>query len=302
MLNPDYWAKYERTTMLRIFFLLILSLAIPASIFAQAVGPSRGTLILSGAGEPHADPTVLRRFVALAGGPQAEIVYIPTAASGIRLPSGFVAELPESGEIKPSVDALESALAALLGVRRVRVLHTRDPVVAASEEFAKPLKDARAVWIGYGNAGRLADLLVGTPVARELEEVLKRGGVVGGNSAGAIIQGSFIVRGRPDKPVLMARGHETGFGFLRGVVVNPHLTSTGREGELVNVVDQHPELLGIGLDDTAALLVTGDVAEVLGSGRVAIYDDTKHGSLWYYWLKPGHRFDLKSRCLLDSSR
>jgi cyanophycinase len=288
--------------MVRIPLLLMLSLATLTSALAQAVGPARGTLILSGAGEPHAEPAVLRRFVALAGGPQAEVVYIPTAASGIRLPSGFVAELPESGEITPSVGALESALAALLGVRRVRVLHTRDPMVATSEEFAKPLRDAQAVWIGYGNAGRLAGLFLDTPVARELAEVLKRGGVVGGNSAGAIIQGSCIVRGRPDKPVLMARGHETGFGFLRGVVVNPHLTAAHREDELVNVVDQHPELLGIGLEDTAALLVTGDVAEVLGSGRVAIYDDTKHGTLWYYWLHSGQRFDLKSRRLLDSSR
>jgi cyanophycinase len=288
--------------MLRTPLSLILSIGVLASALAQGIGPARGTLILSGAGEPHAEPTVLRRFVALAGGPQAEVVYIPTAASSIRLPSGFIAELPESGGITPSVDALESALAGLFGVRRVRILHTRDPAVAASEEFAKPLKNAQAVWIGYGNAGRLAALFLGTPVARELEGILTRGGVVGGNSAGAIIQGSFIVRGRPDKPVLMARGHETGFGFLRGVAVNPHLTSAHREDELVTVVDQHPELLGIGLADTAAVLVIGDVAEVLGPGRVAIYDNTKHGSSWYYWLEPGHRFDLKSRRLLDSSR
>ena len=139
--------------------------------FAQTVGPSRGTLILSGAGEPHGDPEVLRRFVELAGGAQAEVVYIPTAASGIRLPSGFVAQLPESGEIAPSAGALESALASLLGVRRVHVLHTRDAAIASSEAFAESLKRARAVWIGYGNAGRLASLFLGTPVARELQGV-----------------------------------------------------------------------------------------------------------------------------------
>ena len=280
----------------------ILSLGIPAFASAQTAEPRRGTLLLSGAGEPLADPAALRRFVALAGGPQAEVVYLPTAASSVRLPSGFVAELPESGEIMPSVEAFELALATLLGVRRVRVLHTRDPAVAASEEFATPLRDARAVWIGYGSAGRLAALFLGTPVARELEGVLKRGGVVGGNSAGAIIQGSFIVRGRPDKPVLMARGHEAGFGLLRGVAINPHLTSARREEELIQIVDQHPDLLGIGLEDTAALLVSEEVAEVLGSGRVAIYDDTRRGPLWYYWLQPGDRFDLKSRRLLEPVR
>jgi cyanophycinase len=283
----------------RIVLATLIGLAFSGYALAQTIGPVRGALVLSGAGEPHGDPAVLSRFVGLAGGRDVEILYIPTAASGIRLPSGFTSELPESGGITPSVNALETALAALFGVRRVRILHTRDPAVARSEVFAEPLRNARAVWIGYGNAGRLARLFLGTPLLRELESVLKRGGVIGGNSAGAIIQGSFIVRGRPDKPVLMARGHETGFGFLRRVAINPHLTSAKREGELINVVDQYPDLLGIGLEDTAGLLVIGDTAEVIGSGRAAIYDDARHEGFWYYWLHPGDRFDLQSRRVLS---
>ena len=122
--------------------------------------------------------------------------------------------------------------------------------------------------------------------------VLARGGVIFGSSAGAIIQGSFVVRGRPDKPLLMAPGRTTGFGFLSNVAINPHLTSTQRDAELVNVVDAHPDVLGIGIDDDAALLVRQDVFEVIGAGRVAIYDNLRHGGLWYYWLNPGERFDL----------
>src|SRR5205807_722558 len=98
-----------------------------------------------------------------------------------------------------------------------------------------------------------------------------RGGVVGGQSAGAIIQGSFIVRGRPDKPVLMANGHERGFGFLKNVVINPHVITAKREDELVNVVDAHPELLGIGIDEKAAILVQDDQIQVMGDSKVAIY-------------------------------
>jgi cyanophycinase-like exopeptidase len=67
------------------------------------------------------------------------------------------------------------------------------------------------------------------------------------------------------------------------------------------VVDQHPELLGIGLEDEAGLLVVGDTAEVVGSGRAAIYDNARHGQLWYYWLHPGERFDLHARRVLESA-
>jgi cyanophycinase-like exopeptidase len=103
------------------------------------------------------------------------------------------------------------------------------------------------------------------------------------------------VRGRPDKPVLMVRGRERGFGFLEKVAVNPHLTEQKRETELITVLDYHPELLGIGMDEKVAIVVRGDLIEVMGEGRVAIYDNQKHGGNWYYWLKPGDTFDLRTR-------
>jgi cyanophycinase len=150
-----------------------------------------------------------------------------------------------------------------------------------------------------GNSGRLADTYLDTLTEKEIKAVLNRGGVVAGNSAGAIIQGSFIVRGRPDKPVLMAKGHERGFGLLKNVAINPHLTAAKREVELVNVVDAHPELLGIGIDEKTAIVVQGDRFEVVGEGQVAIYDNKKHGDLWYYWLKPGTFFDLRTRAAVQ---
>jgi cyanophycinase len=78
------------------------------------------------------------------------------------------------------------------------------------------------------------------------------------------------------------------------VAINPHLTSAKRDNELVTVCDAHPELLGIGIDDEAALVVRGNQFEVIGSGRVAIYDNVRHDGAWYYWLNPGDRFDLGS--------
>lgn len=172
------------------------------------------------------------------------------------------------------------------------VLHRRDRTVASSDEFVRPLRSATGVYLAPGNSGRYADAYLNTRTQRELAAVLERGGVIFGSSAGAIIQGSFLVRGRPDKPLLMPQGRTTGFGFLQNVAINPHLTSAQRDAELVNVVDAHPTVLGIGIDDDAALLVRGNTFEVIGAGRVAIYDNVRRDGAWYYWLKPGERFDL----------
>jgi cyanophycinase len=63
----------------------------------------------------------------------------------------------------------------------------------------------------------------------------------------------------------------------------------------VNVVDAHPNLLGLGLDDDAALIVQGDRFQVIGTGRVAVYDDARHPEGWYDRLRPRDEFDLRAR-------
>lgn len=93
----------------------------------------------------------------------------------------------------------------------------------------------------------------------------------------------------------MVKGRERGFALLKNVAVNPHLSEAMRQNELVTIVDLYPKLLGIGIDEKAAIIVKGDRFEVFGQGRVAIYDNQKHGSNWYYWLSPGDRFDLRTR-------
>jgi cyanophycinase-like exopeptidase len=93
----------------------------------------------------------------------------------------------------------------------------------------------------------------------------------------------------------MVKGRERGFAWLKNVAVNPHLTEAMRQNELVTVLDSYPKLLGIGIDEKAWIIVKGSRFEVFGKGRVAIYDNQKHGGNWYYWLSPGDTFDLLTR-------
>jgi cyanophycinase len=273
--------------------LLVIAIGFPATAVAQErAGLSKGSLILTGG---DFGKGVIQRFVELAGGPDANFVYIPTGASSLKLPSGFIYDPPDSDAPAANTGAFEAELAKMFGIKRMTLLHTRNRKTANSTAFVAVLKRANGVWLSPGNAGRLANAYLDTLTQKEIAAVLNRGGVVGGNSAGAIIQGSYTVRGRPDKPLLMAKGHERGFGFLKNVAVNPHLTEQKRDAELVNVIDAYPNLLGIGLDEKAALMVQGNVFEVIGEGRVAIYDNKKHGGNWYYWLRPGDRFDLAKR-------
>jgi cyanophycinase len=245
---------------------------------APAVGPRNGTLIVAGGG--RLGPEIMDRFIDLAGGPDARIVIIPTAG--------------EQDAFAEDWSGFEPFRAA--GVKSVRVLHTRDPDVANTASFAAPLREATGVWIPGGRQWRLADSYLDTRTLRELFAVLERGGVIGGSSAGASIQASYMVRGAVEgNTIVMAPGHERGFGFLRGVAVDQHILVRGRERDMLSVIAKYPDLLGIGLDEGTAILVHGDQAEVIGRSRAAFYNTRDANGEAYYFLEAGDVFDLAHR-------
>lgn len=241
------------------------------------VGPLRGAIIAAGGG--RLDPLVYQRFVELAGGADARVVLIPTAGTEDGSHDGWTA-----------MERLREA-----GVQHLEVLHTRRRSVADLEAFAAPLEHATGVWFSGGRQWRLVDVYLGTETHRELEELLARGGVIGGTSAGASALASFLLRGGEFNGEIVATERAEGFGFLRNVAVDQHLLQRGRENEMFEVLRRAPHLLGIGLNEGSAIVVAGDVARVIG-GRVAIYDITDPLTLIpLRWLSPGDVYDLGSR-------
>ena len=257
--------------------LVVVAAAIAVAAQKPAEGPKKGSLVVVGGG--RIPKSVSGKFIALAGGADARFVYIPTAAEDQALTK-------QTGDESPK----------LFGLKNVTVLHTRDRNEADTGQFAAPLGKARGVWFGGGRQWRLVDSYLGTRVQKELIALLDRGGVIGGSSAGATIQGSYLVRGaREGNEVMMAKGYETGMGFLRNVAVDQHINTRQRETHLKEVIAAHPDLLGIGLYESTAIVVQGDQFEVIGDGKVAITDGKEHGGLSYYLLGVSDRFDLRKR-------
>ena len=257
----------------------------PASESTLAV-PS-GTLMLAGGATR---PELYAEFVQLAGGADAEIVYVPTAAQSV-----------DVAETRAFVR--ENAAAVGASPDNMTVLHTRDSLEADTDAFAAPLDAADAVWFSGGRQWRLVDAYSGTKTLEGFRSVLDRGGVIGGSSAGATIQGSFLVRGDTETNQIMMGNHQEGFGFLPHSAVDQHLLARNRQYDLIPVIEAHPDLLGIGIDENTALVVRGDTARVVGESKVAIYDHrrwTKADSTLdrddtFFFLEPGDRLDLRTR-------
>jgi cyanophycinase len=226
-------------------------------------------------------PEIYKRFIDLAGGPDASIVMIPTAGGAEEYDAFF-----------EGLTAWRNA-----GARNLTVLHSTDPKVADTDAFVEPLKSAAGVFFFGGRQWRLVDAYGGTKTEAAIRSVLDRGGVIGGSSAGASIQGSFLVRGDTENNTIMMGDHQRGFAYLRNVGIDQHVLRRNRQFDLITVVEAHPELLGIGIDENTALVVQGDQAEVVGASYVLVYDNrvTVGDGGKFYFLAPGDRFNLATR-------
>jgi len=195
-----------------------------------------------------------------------------------------------------------------MGVKNATFIHTKDRKKANSDEaFLAPLKDATGIFFGGGRQWNFADSYYGTKAHRLMKDVLKRGGVIAGSSAGASIQGRYLARATPiGNFKIMAPGYERGgLGFLTGVAIDQHFTQRGRQKDMTGLMKVYPQLLGIGLDEATAIEVQKSVAKVTGRGRVFFYDTNvkvTEGEPDYIALPRGSSYDLANRRVVVDTR
>jgi cyanophycinase len=281
----------KRFVFLPAVLLAVILVSLPAfSQDAPQYGPAKGTLVIVGGGNLKGSG-VYEKFIELAGGQDARYVIVPTAG-GNKNSDGSLHIYKDEEVLKPFRE---------LGLKNVVMLHTHDPKVANTEEFAKPLREANAVWFIGGRQWNLVDSYADTLTQREFDKVLERGGVIGGTSAGATIQGQFLVRGAvKDNNTMIAPEpeHRAGFAFLRKSAIDQHINTRNRWDDLIPLIKEYPNLLGIGLSESTAIVVKGDRFEVIGAWKVAIHDNTRLYQPWekpYFVLSAGDAYNMRTR-------
>ena len=256
-----------------------------ANSAATTVGPARGTVIVVGGGAMG--PEIYGKFIEAAGGPDALIIDVPTAGGD-----------SVYGQNAPGTRGWKQA-----GAKNVYVLHTTDRRLADSDSFAALVSKAGGVWFEGGRQFHLVDSYAGTKTERAFHDVLARGGVVGGSSAGASILGDFLVRGEPSNNnfIMDSPGYEKGFAFLRGVGIDQHVVARERLPDLADsIMPKYPNLLGISEDEGTAWVVRGDTATIIGRNKAFVYGakEPNDEGKPFLTLHPGDQFNLATRRLM----
>ena len=283
-----------RLTLPFVLMVLTLTIALSAPIAAQQAteyGPATGTLVIVGGGS-MAGTGIMERFIELGGGAEeGRFVVVPTAGGNY----------DREGDLRVFDEDQVLASWRERGVMNVSMLHTHDAKLADTEAFSADLTQATAVWFNGGRQWNIVDSYAGTRTYDLFHAVLERGGVIGGSSAGATIQGEYLVRGATEgSQIVMTdeENHQLGFEFLRKSAIDQHINARMRWDDIIPVIEQQPHLLGIGLSEGTAIIVTGDTFEVMGKWKVAVHDNTRTYQPWqkpYFVLAPGDAYDMKAR-------
>lgn len=232
-----------------------------------------GTLLIAGGGP--LSHNVRQQFIELAGGQAARIVVIPAVSFDESMISQY-----REGWLQ-------------FGVNSVDVLCADSRAQADDPEFSQILDQATGVWLGGGTQSWLADCYGRTRVESRLKELLARNGVIGGTSAGAAIMSSIMIAGGREKPT-MGRG----FDLIPGAIIDQHFVKRNRIRRLQYALERHPDLIGFGIDEGAALQYAVDSGRFRVVGQSCVIACVPHvepdqrTTFRLEFFNPGDDFDV----------
>lgn len=278
-------------------FLLIIFFLISSNSFTQ----NKGHLVIIGG--VHTTETS-KKFVELAGGENARIIIIPNAGSN---------------PVKNS--ELHKKEFEELGAKADYLLFTKE--TADTDSNLEKMNWANAVYFLGGDQSDLTRDMLGTKLLQKVYDIYDNGGVVGGSSAGAAVMSEIMITGNEllnkdstSAFISIQRGNiETakGFGFIKSAIIDQHFLKRKRHNRLITLMCEHPNLLGIAIDEATSIVVYPDETfHVIGDNQVLVYDPTdaknirndERGNLSITDMKMhllinGDKFDLKSKRVIE---
>jgi cyanophycinase len=243
---------------------ILLALLVVSGSYAEQ--ESCGHLVIIGGGTRG--PSIMNTFVRLAGGSRSKVVIFPMAS-----------------ELADTAGPEQTALFKQFGAAEVLYLNLKRS--EADEDSSLRLLDGvTGVFFSGGDQSRLTSALKGTRVERRLHRLYQDGAVIGGTSAGAAVMSRIMLTGDerlnkdPANPFNAIQKANIvtadGFGFIDDAIVDQHFIKRRRHNRLISLVLEHPNLIGIGIDEAAAIVVNPDrTFDVVGDATVMVFDATQ---------------------------
>ena len=244
--------------------LIFLAFLFSACQESEQTDGSQGKLFIIGGGKRP--PEMIQRMILEAGLNQGGyIVILPMASSE-----------PDTSVFYAAKQFIEQGASSIADFRFSK---DEEPPAARLDS----LINASLIYITGGDQNRFMEVVAGTAVEEAIKTCYMNGGMIAGTSAGAAVMSEKMITGnelrksdyRETFRTIEANNIElgTGLGFLTTAIVDQHFIWRSRHNRLITAIIEHPALIGIGIDEATAILVKGNVAEVIGESQVLVYEN-----------------------------
>ena len=216
-------------------------------------------LVIGGAEDKVHGKEILQTFLTRAGGSEATIAIIPSASR------------------EPTIigDRYQRIFGDM-GARYLKVLDIRDRAQGEDPYFQEYIEECTGVFLTGGDQLRLCGLLADTPLMERVRQRVQLGEIsLAGTSAGAAVMGHHMIAGGSsgESPNRALVDMAMGLGIIPEVVIDQHFHNRNRMARLLSAMTNHPERLGVGIDeDTCAMFTRDGQLQVIGTGTVTIVD------------------------------
>lgn len=250
----------------------------------------KGKLIIIGGGS--IPDSLFSFFANYMGGKDQPIVYIPTATTD--------EEYIQKGEHLIKFSSR--------GFTNLSTIHTRNKKEADDPKNLALMRNAKGLYFGGGDQQLIANAYAGTKLYDEFIALLNRGGVIMGTSAGATIMGSLMVGGDARDDISKKYAFNPAFSFMTNTALDQHVLARNRQFDLIPVIEHYPGTLGIGMDESTAIIVEAGQFKVWGISYAMLYDPkdwAEQKKKWGAVLKPfkmmasGSSFNFVTREIID---
>src|SRR3954452_8544256 len=194
-------------------------------------------------------------------------------------------------------DGLNPVFMSLHGVNSVVTLLITDRASAERRDVEEIVNRAEIVWFAGGDQCNYIRWIKGTPVQHAVERVFRRGGGVGGNSAGLAIQGEVVYDACPDqsaasKDVLLnpfsvdvtLSSDFFRWPMMRGIITDTHFHQRDRFGRLAVFLARAnasgKRVIGVAADEQTSIVVSQDgIGRVFGPGTAYVVVPARHAEV-----------------------
>jgi cyanophycinase len=146
------------------------------------------------------------------------------------------------------------------------------------KKWTDSLTHAKLIYILGGDQNRFMKTVLGTPVYNAIHNAFKNGSTIAGTSAGAAVMSKYMITGswliEPkakegfnklwDKNIEFSEG----LGLLQKTIIDQHFLKRNRYTRLISALAAHPDYVGLGIDESTAIIVHGNKAIVAGDSQV----------------------------------